>query len=51
MSKYAIKLLSDDNLLAEMKINAKKQAERFDLINILPIYEKMYAETLKNFKE
>ena len=51
MSKYAIKLLSDDNLLAEMKINAKKQAERFDLIHILPIYEKMYAETLKNFKE
>lgn len=51
MSKYAIKLLSDDELLAEMKVNAKKQAERFDLMNILPIYEKMYEETLKNFKE
>lgn len=49
MSKYAIKLLSDDQLLAEMKKNAKAQAEKFDLVNILPIYEKMYEETLQNF--
>lgn len=49
MSNYTIKLLSDENLLAEMKKNAKEQAMRFDLKNILPIYEKMYADTLENF--
>ena len=51
MSNYTIKLLSDDNLLAEMKKNAKEQAMRFDLKNILPIYEKMYEETLAQFKK
>ncbi|WP_417428735.1 N-acetyl-alpha-D-glucosaminyl L-malate synthase BshA [Halpernia sp.] len=50
MSNYTIKLLSDEKLLAEMKLNAKKQAVKFDLKNILPIYEKMYAETLSKFK-
>ena len=50
MSNYAIKLLSNDELLLEMKRNAKKQAIKFDLKNILPLYEQMYDETLKNFK-
>src|SRR5690606_12683254 len=45
MSNYTIKLLSDENLLATMKDNAKQQAIRFDLKNILPVYEDMYAET------
>ncbi len=51
MSKYAIKLLSDDSLLAEMKKNAKAQALKFDLKNILPLYEKMYETTLERFKK
>ena len=51
MSNYTIKLLSDENLLAQMKKNAKEQAMRFDLKNILPIYEKMYEETLTQFKK
>ncbi len=50
MSNYTIKLLSDENLLATMKKNAKEQALRFDLKNILPLYEEMYANTLSNFK-
>ena len=49
MSNYAIKLLSNDELLLEMKSNAKKQAIKFDLKNILPLYEQMYDETLRNF--
>ena len=49
MSNYTIKLLSDENLLAEMKINAKEQALKFDLQNVLPVYEKMYADTLATF--
>ena len=51
MSNYTIKLLSDENLLTQMKKNAKEQALRFDLKNILPLYEKMYDDTLSNFKK
>lgn len=51
MSNYTIKLLSDEKLLAQMKKNAKEQAMRFDLKNILPLYEKMYENTLTNFKK
>ena len=51
MSNYTIKLLSDENLLTQLKKNAKEQALRFDLKNILPIYEKMYETTLNNFKK
>mgnify|MGYP006201064037 CR=1 FL=1 len=49
MASYAIKLLSDDKLLAEIKKKAKARALEFDLVNILPIYEKMYEETLAEF--
>lgn len=49
MSNYTIKLLSDEDLLAQMKLNAKAQAIKFDLQNILPIYEKMYEKTLAEF--
>lgn len=49
MASYAIKLLSDDKLLAEIKTKAKARALEFDLVNILPIYEKMYEETLEEF--
>ena len=51
MSNYTIKLLCDENLLTQMKKNAKDQALRFDLKNILPLYEKMYDDTLSNFKK
>lgn len=51
MSNYCIKLLSNEGLLKQMKINAKKQALKFDLKNILPEYEKMYSETIEKFKD
>ena len=51
MSNYTIKLLSDEKLLAEMKHNAKEQALRFDLKKIIPLYEKMYENTLAGFKK
>ncbi|MGA9211970.1 N-acetyl-alpha-D-glucosaminyl L-malate synthase BshA [Kaistella sp.] len=51
MSNYTIKLLSDDALLAKMKKNAKEQALKFDLKNILPLYEEMYADTLHRFQK
>ncbi|MBC7556070.1 MAG: N-acetyl-alpha-D-glucosaminyl L-malate synthase BshA [Chryseobacterium sp.] len=49
MSNYTIKLLRDENLLSEMKLNAKAQAIKFDLKNILPLYEAMYKRTLSEF--
>ena len=49
MSNYTIKLLSDEALLNQMKKNAKEQAIKFDLKNILPLYEEMYARTIENF--
>ena len=51
MSNYCIKLLSNEELLAQMKVNAKEQAIKFDLKNILPIYEEMYITTIANFKK
>jgi N-acetyl-alpha-D-glucosaminyl L-malate synthase BshA len=51
MSNYTIKLLSNENLLQQMKINAKKQALKFDLKNILPLYEKMYEKTIEKFRD
>ncbi len=51
MSNYAIKILSNEELLLKMKHNAHEQALRFDLKNILPIYENMYQKTLENFKK
>lgn len=49
MANYAIKILGNDKLLNEMKANAKAQAMTFDLPKIIPQYEEMYLETLKNF--
>ena len=43
MSKNAIKILGDDVTLAEFKKNAFEQASRFDIHNIVPIYEKLYS--------
>lgn len=47
MSEDAIRLLSDDALLQQFKINAKAQAMKFDLHNIVPQYEKLYGRFCK----
>lgn len=49
MSNYTIKLLSDPELLCQMKVNAKHQAESFDLHKIVPLYEEMYKRTTEKF--
>ncbi len=43
MSKYAIELLTDDEMLQRFKNNAYQQALRFDLQKIVPLYEKLYS--------
>jgi N-acetyl-alpha-D-glucosaminyl L-malate synthase BshA len=44
MSRFAIDLLNDDKRLAEMKEAAFQQALRFDIANIIPVYEKLYSQ-------
>lgn len=46
MAHNTIRLLSDNELLKELKHNAFQQAQRFDLNNILPLYEEYYAKIL-----
>ncbi len=43
MTANAVKLLGDETLLAEFKQNAYEQACRFDIKNIIPVYEKLYS--------
>ncbi len=43
MSACAINLLSHEELLAQFRKNAKAQALKFDLHNIVPRYEKLYS--------
>ena len=46
MSKNAIYVLSDTERLRTFKENARKEAEKFDIHNIVPQYEAIYQRTL-----
>ncbi len=46
MSIQAISLLSNPALLEQFSTAAKEQALKFDIVNIVPQYEKLYAEVL-----
>ena len=48
MTKNALKILKDDNILEEFKTNAKKVASGFDIHKIVPIYEAIYEKALAN---
>jgi N-acetyl-alpha-D-glucosaminyl L-malate synthase BshA len=43
MSEQAISILKDDETLQRFRAEARKQAERFDIMNIVPQYEHLYA--------
>lgn len=43
MATNALKILKDDETLKQFKANALAQAKKFDINNIIPIYEKMYS--------
>lgn len=47
MARFAIELLSNEEMLAEFRVNALAQARRFDINNILPDYEAYYEEVLE----
>ena len=48
MANNALKILSDDLVLEEFKINAVKSAQKFDILNILPLYEKVYENAYES---
>lgn len=48
MAKNAIKILKDSTKLINFKKNAKQQANKFDVHNIVPYYEDIYKKTLSN---
>jgi N-acetyl-alpha-D-glucosaminyl L-malate synthase BshA len=49
MTKNALRILTDLNVLNKFKANAKTQSKKFDIHNIVPKYEAIYEETLKKF--
>jgi len=51
MSKNAISILSDEAKLKQFKVNAKEVASRFDILKIVPMYEKVYQQALDKYKE
>ncbi|MFS4492272.1 N-acetyl-alpha-D-glucosaminyl L-malate synthase BshA [Maribacter sp. 2308TA10-17] len=44
MANNALKILKDDEALEEFKLNAVKSAQRFDILNVLPLYEEIYEK-------
>lgn len=50
MAADSIKLLKDEAMLEKFRQNAYKQAKRFDIQNILPIYEDYYEEIIESVK-
>lgn len=46
MADNALKLLGDEKRLLEFKENAFQQALKFDLVKVLPKYERLYQELL-----
>jgi glycosyltransferase involved in cell wall biosynthesis len=43
MGEFGITLLGNEELLQQMKQNAYDQALKFDINNIVPVYEKLYS--------
>lgn len=46
MSKNAIHILEDDDRLLKFKQNALTQAKKFEINNILPLYENLYQKVI-----
>jgi len=49
MAQNAIRILEDDDTLEKFKNNARKEAAKFDIQNIVPLYESLYKRVLEKF--
>lgn len=47
MAENAVTILKEDATLAEFRTNALNVAKQFDIKNILPLYENLYLEAIK----
>ncbi|MBQ4915665.1 N-acetyl-alpha-D-glucosaminyl L-malate synthase BshA [Maribacter sp. MMG018] len=47
MASKAISILQDDATLEKFKKNAVKEAEKFDILKVLPLYEEVYERAYK----
>ncbi|MNX17945.1 2-deoxystreptamine glucosyltransferase [compost metagenome] len=50
MAQNALKILKDDAVLSKFKENALDIAKKFDIKNILPLYEDLYHKAINKFK-
>jgi N-acetyl-alpha-D-glucosaminyl L-malate synthase BshA len=48
MVKNAISILKDDATLEQFKTNAVREAQKFDIANVLPLYEEVYHRAYKS---
>jgi N-acetyl-alpha-D-glucosaminyl L-malate synthase BshA len=48
MASNALKILSNDEVLEQFKLNAVKSAEKFDILNVLPLYEEIYKKAYES---
>ncbi len=46
MTNYALEMIKDDAVLKVFKTNAAEHAKKYDISNIIPIYEKLYERFL-----
>ncbi|MNG23948.1 D-inositol 3-phosphate glycosyltransferase [compost metagenome] len=51
MAANAIKILENDEVLNKFKENALEVAKKFDIKNILPIYEALYQKAIDDYKD
>jgi N-acetyl-alpha-D-glucosaminyl L-malate synthase BshA len=49
MAQNALKILKDDVVLSQFKANALVVAQKFDIKNILPLYEELYHKAINKF--
>ncbi len=51
MAKNAIYILEDEKRLKQFKENALKHAKTFDIVEIMPLYEKFYEEIMEGLRK
>jgi L-malate glycosyltransferase len=50
MAKYVMNIISDEDTLNKFKANALAHAKKYDIDNIIPLYEKLYEKVVKKSK-
>lgn len=48
MARKSIMILKDEKTHARFKKNALEQAKKFDIVNVVPLYEELYSSLLKD---